>query len=780
FLRVIELTEAFYLIASHRDNRMAENLLNEVEKRRLDLCFLIAGGFHSEGLARNLSLAEQPYFVIAPAIESLPEDEKELYGRRLSGHSRITANSVWKRYFGAGDGVIPAFIQMVKAVQKEGAAAVFNPLMIQASTASVPTDRFIDEEMSFSELTAGIPVFGRSEVRAIPQVELRSDDSTVIDFMNTAYDQFQRFVADPQWRADKKLILVLGHTRPDTDAVFSSISRAYLKSLELRHANHETTIVVPMINTLNANEKSELEKFRGDVLYYLTDVMRFDLDRVLFFHEAADALRQLEPSKLEIYLTDHNQLVKEQKHWALRVREILDHHDVNKLAQIREHYPSAEIAIEEIGSSSTLAAGIISNPPEMREDLAKLLLAGLISDTSNLTDPDPAKVTDKDRKVAETLRQRAGGQEVADRIYEQMNDRYDTITGLTDAEALQKDFKDYRVTVGGKQNTYSISSLRIGRAKEEEFGQREFAITNALKQMSADQGYSVSLLNIGYRDAYPAGDTSAAKNQARLYIVSRDANAARDLADLLAGTVQGLVNAKRQDLPENVIQLSYKDETLSRRKLTPVINVFSAVSKEDYYASRVKSIYAGVEVKSRPVIPYNEWVDLVLRHEKGKEGIFRNYEVLKERGQIDYAQKEPVDYRDVQEDVQESEEGKKAIENGEVMIMRPFGGTGGRAFGYKIPARYRIRGLYIPMLKFMLGENLRYISAWEMVFAHARYLLRHYRTTHLGIMSATNKDQHNIFETDLKEKKYYGLNPENVLIYPVAGIPSLNPSLGDL
>ncbi len=861
--RVIELAEAFYLIAKYRDRRMVENLLGEVQKRKLDFCFLVAGGFHSKGLAENLALTGQHYIVVSPLIESLSKTEKELYRLRLNGDSQVLASTVWERYFAAGDQVIPAFVQMVNAAPKSGIGSGFInaaypspfplPIRERISVRGQEATYEAASRQSFSKLTAGVPTFdrelvqaqsldaanrlvaylkqngysprailqltqsplvaavasrmeasegivwaiqnrerilleaeasekltGRSEVRAITQVELRDNDPSVIDYMTTAYDQFRQFVSDPDWRAGKKLIFVLGHTRPDVDSVFSSISRAYLKHLELIHAGNKNTVVVPIVNTLNAEERADLERFRGDVIYYLQEVMQFDLNRVLFYNDVVGDLQGLDPSAIEIYLTDHNKLVPDQKGFAHRVRELMDHHDLNKLSQIKDQNPTAEIMIQEIGSSSTLAAGLISNPHAIKANLAKLLLAGLISDTSNLSDPDPGKVTTADTKIAETLRLQAGGQSAVDAIYDRMNERYDNISNLTDDDVLRKDFKEYSVKVEGKENKYAISSLRIGKKKEEEWNQRESGIVKALGQKQAKRNYEVFILNVGFRDKFPGEDPSKAPNQARLYISAKDPQTARDLADLLAVAVEDLQDANRQDLPAGVIQLNYKSEVLSRKKLSPVLDIFAAVSKAEYYKPRVKSIYPDVEVKSRPVILYNDWVKLLLNHQAGKEGIFRNYEVLTERGTIDYAQKEPVDYGVVAEEVKDSQMGKAALENGEVIIWRPVGGTAGRAFGYKIPSKHRNRALYMPALKILNGEKPRYLSAWEMIFAHARFLRRIYGGANVGVMSATNKDQHNIFENNLKEINYYGLNPNHVLIHPVAGIPSLNPSTTDL
>ncbi len=849
-VRVIELAEAFYLIARHRDSRMVENLLAEIKERKLDLCFLIAGGFHSQGLEENLALAGQRSFVASPSIESLPDNDKELYRLRLNGNSKVLANTVWQRYLAAGDQVIPAFVQMVNAAPKSGIGSGFTSpaQLISGQNDGIDQNAF---EQSFSKLTAGVPTFdhelaqaesldaanrlvaylkqngysprailqltqsplvtaaasrmeasegivwaiqnreqilleaeasekstGRSEVRAIAQVELRDNDPSVIDYMKTAYDQFHRFVADPNFRAGKKMIIVLGHTRPDVDSVFSSVSRAYLKHLEIIHSGNNDTVVIPIVNTLNAEERADLEKFRGDVVYYLKEVMQFDLKSVLFYNDVVGDLQGLDPSVIEIYLTDHNTLVKKQKGLSHLVREIVDHHDLGKLSQIKDQYPKAEILIERMGSSATLVTGLISNPHVMRPDAAKLLLAGLISDTSNLTEEE--KVEAKDKQVAETLRQRAGGTLVMDTISDQMDTRYDDIAGLSGAEVLRKDPKKFEVEVGGKKKGYFIASLRIGKNKEAAFKQQELDIVNALKAQ-AEQNDEVTLLNAGFRDEFPGGDVTKESHQARLYISAPNVEMARYLADHLVTSIQGLQDAKRRDLPPNVIQLTYKDKVISRKILTPVIDSFVRVvmwmpSEKEYYEARAESA-DGSKVFARPVIPYSDYVELVLKHERKEEGVFRNYKVLegpeKKRRKISYAEKDPLDYKEVEEIVKNSQTGAEALKNGEVMIMRPFGGTGGRVFGYKIPMKYRIRGLYVPVLKIWAG---RFVSAWEIVLAHVRNLKRTYGGN-VGFMSATNQESHKIFEENLRNWYHYGLDPNHVFIHPVAGIPSLNPSI---
>ncbi len=103
----------------------------------------------------------------------------------------------------------------------------------------------------------------------------------------------------------------------------------------------------------------------------------------------------LNPPRIQLIMVDHNEAQQSvASHEEAELLEILDHH---RLGIPSTHTP-IRVSVEIVGSTSTLVSERIENagmcPPPA---IGGLLLAGLLSDTLNLTSPT---TTDRDRKAA--------------------------------------------------------------------------------------------------------------------------------------------------------------------------------------------------------------------------------------------------------------------------------------------------------------------------------------------------------------------------------------------
>lgn len=80
--RCIRELEKFYTIAKERDRELVENALKEMEREGQDIAVIVAGGFHSEGIARLLHEKGVSYVVISP---SMTKDDPTRYIQVLTG-----------------------------------------------------------------------------------------------------------------------------------------------------------------------------------------------------------------------------------------------------------------------------------------------------------------------------------------------------------------------------------------------------------------------------------------------------------------------------------------------------------------------------------------------------------------------------------------------------------------------------------------------------------------------------------------------------------------------
>jgi manganese-dependent inorganic pyrophosphatase len=120
---------------------------------------------------------------------------------------------------------------------------------------------------------------------------------------------------------------------------------------------------------------------------------------------------------------------------------IVDHHKLGGLSTAEPIY----VRIEPVGSSSTLVARMFrTEDVEVTEVLAKLLIAGILSDTLNFTSPT---TTDSDREMAWFLNETANVD--FDSLAEQMFKAKSDLTGVSSEALVTADYKVF--DMGGKK-----------------------------------------------------------------------------------------------------------------------------------------------------------------------------------------------------------------------------------------------------------------------------------------------------------------------------------------
>lgn len=168
--------------------------------------------------------------------------------------------------------------------------------------------------------------------------------------------------------------IVIGHKNPDTDSIVASLVAAefFKKQLKLDAKAYRA-------GDLNNESKFVLKKF--------------NVTAPILFKKAL--------ANDKFILVDHNEASQLADGVDfLQVERILDHHKM----KITTETPIA-CHIEPVGSTSTLLAMMFqSSGKKVPNNLAKLLLAGILSDTLNLTGPT---TTEQDKKIVKELNKTA-------------------------------------------------------------------------------------------------------------------------------------------------------------------------------------------------------------------------------------------------------------------------------------------------------------------------------------------------------------------------------------
>lgn len=226
-------------------------------------------------------------------------------------------------------------------------------------------------------------------------------------------------------------LIILSHKNPDTDSIASSL-----------------VIEDYFNNVLKKDARAyRVGEFNNETKFILG---QFNL-------EAPPLLNSL-PQDSSIILVDHNNPEEAMDGLNLyKVKKIIDHHKLT--------LQTAEpifCLIEPLGSTSTIAAKLYHQAGvKITEKNAKLIIAGILSDTLNLTGPT---TTEEDKKTVQNLNKIAKIKigDFAQKMFEAKSD----IGGLTAKDIVEKDYKLFemgskKVGIGAWETLKTDSILKI-------------------------------------------------------------------------------------------------------------------------------------------------------------------------------------------------------------------------------------------------------------------------------------------------------------------------------
>jgi len=201
-------------------------------------------------------------------------------------------------------------------------------------------------------------------------------------------------------------------------------------------------------------------------------------DRVVGMLSKSDFLKQI---RRRLILVDHNELSQAvQGADQMEIIEVIDHH---RIGAFTTHQPIL-FRNEPVGSTSTIVADcFFQTGVELPESIAGLLLAGLVSDTLNLTSP-----TTTPRDAAVLTRLEAIAKVDATRFTEKLFSSGSVLTTKSAPQAITTDCKEY------SERGHRFSVAQIEEVGFEQFHVRKAEVASALEAHRSNHDYLFSAL----------------------------------------------------------------------------------------------------------------------------------------------------------------------------------------------------------------------------------------------------------------------------------------------
>ena len=232
----------------------------------------------------------------------------------------------------------------------------------------------------------------------------------------------------------------------------------------------------------------------------------------------------------QLILVDHNEFSQSVKGIEkARVLEVIDHHRVTDFSTSRPVSFRNEI----VGSTCTIIATIFrENQVPIEENLAGLMLGGLLSDTMNLQTPT---TTDKDRHTANILAALAGLDldQFSEELFSLTEDEGGSLEELMSRDIVFEDVMGVRLML-----------TKVNVPQVEPYRDRAEDIQQALDLLTKNKNADIGILSI----------TSALENSSILFASGEKGNwlfeAYPDKEGELHSVQEGLVSRKMQMLPK--------------------------------------------------------------------------------------------------------------------------------------------------------------------------------------------------------------------------------------
>jgi manganese-dependent inorganic pyrophosphatase len=256
---------------------------------------------------------------------------------------------------------------------------------------------------------------------------------------------------------------------PHDTATTANLCRA---AMPVRHVLHEEFVSFEQDHRLDAAERTAADA--ASAAFPVVDKS----GRTIGILAKSDFLKKVDR---KLILVDHNELTQAVKGAeTMEIIEIIDHH---RIGSFTSQQPIL-FRNEPVGSTSSIVADCFFRyGVELPKKIAGLLLAGLVSDTLNLTSPT---ATDRDGEILRKLEEISGVN--ATKFTEDLFASGSVLTSRPPEEAITADCKEYQE----KGSQFSVAQIEeIGF---DQFWKRKADVKNSLERYRSENGYYFSAL----------------------------------------------------------------------------------------------------------------------------------------------------------------------------------------------------------------------------------------------------------------------------------------------
>lgn len=344
-----------------------------------------------------------------------------------------------------------------------------------------------------------------------------SVNDNVPDTPTVPGDELREKLRTLDWGSDT--CYVYGHKTPDVDAVTSALVYARL------------------MRSLGYNCKAKVPSAMNRETEYIATFFGFELPE----------LKTSVVPQTRLILTDHADYMQcvDGAREAV-ILQVIDHHEEGEIA--KSGIPI--VRREMVGSTNTIIFGMYHELGiDIDDETARIMLAGLVSDTKNLKKASTCAV---DTAVWEALTAQLGiSPDSMAVIYKKMSKAADDVSGMTDKDIYLSDYKGYEYN----GYLFGMSSQDTKEREADDYLNRMLAV---LPEVLAEKGLDMIFAKIDLK--VPNPDTSNPDDKyvnAGTYLLYYGTGA-REVAEAVFGA----------SLREGV---TYSKTKLSRKEIVPLI-----------------------------------------------------------------------------------------------------------------------------------------------------------------------------------------------------------------
>lgn len=264
-------------------------------------------------------------------------------------------------------------------------------------------------------------------------------------------------------------VFIVGHTKPDLDAIASAFGYQKLKEGRGEYRYHAIRC-----DKINAQTEWVFKKYNTPLPEYIPDI-----------------------SGMNVVLVDHTFPESRAKGWEnANIIEVIDHHDV----KLEDIIPQS-ITIRPCGSTTSLIAQkIFKNGVLLNRNIASILLSAILDDTLGLKSPTTIKL---DREMVNKLNEVAQIEDL-EKYSMILFEKKDIWHTLSPKEIIQEDLRE--VEING--NWFSISQVETMNNRE----LKKDEIVNELELLNNEKPFNLRLVML----------TDLIENNCILLVVGKD------------------------------------------------------------------------------------------------------------------------------------------------------------------------------------------------------------------------------------------------------------------